>query len=196
MTLTMPAIVLLLLCWIYTSSKSYAEEIPLDPRAKQLIVQFESLSKVRPYHRRWEPKHGPWAAYLKRPFKEGLSPRERVLYEKALTAGDCDTVSALQSVGFLLLYPFLQPVHGRLGISEAFDDTVIFHSIDYRYCFNKWRLNRSLRFFDQKGLKPPLIRADLYAKRIRTITSNNTPENRAGNELCEAFGSLTRFAIY
>lgn len=173
---------------------SAAEDVPpLDPRAEALAQGIKAT--LRPGQDQSDPKTGPWAPYLKPSYASALSPRERALYKRALRNGDCDTVTALQAAGFLLLHPYLEPVHARVGVGRIFLKTVIEKLPDYRYCLARGSLRMALRFFETNRLELPLIRADYLRRGAAKTQSTDTPQNRATNELCDALSLLAKLAL-
>ncbi|MEM7774262.1 MAG: hypothetical protein AAF732_01535 [Pseudomonadota bacterium] len=167
-----------------------------DSRAKALYDAFKERKQRKLTHDLWDAEKGPWASYLGVPFKNGLSPREKKLYETAVRTGLCDTVQALQLVGFLQLYPFLRSAHARFGVSQIFKNSVIDRSLDSRYCSARSNLIIAMRYVDVYQLN---IVFPINLKRKRPIMRDPnrtiTKPERAQNSICGAMSSLVFLAF-
>ena len=129
---------------VITFSGLQAEEPQIqDPRAEKLLRELEARRSLPLSHDRWKPENGPWAAYLDKPFEDGLSPRERALFYDAQREGNCELVRSLRSAGFLLLYPFLATVHAKPYVQGHFGQTVLAEISNTRYCLIRAELTRA-----------------------------------------------------
>ncbi|MEM9030407.1 MAG: hypothetical protein AAGC70_18765 [Pseudomonadota bacterium] len=167
-----------------------------DPRAKALYDAFKERKQRKLTHDLWDADKGPWASYLSVPFKSGLSPREKKLYETAVRTGLCDTVQALQLAGFLQLYPFLRSAHVRLGVSQIFKNSVVDRSLDSRYCFARSSLIMAMRYVDVYRLS---ITFPINFKRKREVMRDASREitrhERAKNSICDAISAFVFLAF-
>jgi len=172
---------------------------PIDSRAQDLMREIEARKSLPIDHRRWRAENGPWASYLMRSFEEGLSPRERALYDAAVEEGNCVLAQSLRAAGFLLLYPYLARVHTKPYVQRYFQKTVIYGTSAASYCSAKAELNRVLELAHRERLNVLPFRALSVSEPAgRTLFDNksaDTLENRIRNSVCSGMWGLTRLAL-
>ncbi len=146
------------------SSSVYADE-RLDERLADFLNQFDKEKAERKKQReafyqyssrrKWEKayradnkrlqQNNPWRPYLKRTFRDGLTRTQKVKYDAALKALDCQTIARLSKNGFLQLYPFLEEAFKRSDIILFFEKNIVeIHTRDFRYCRVWKKLHRTL----------------------------------------------------
>ena len=178
------------------SITSAQDTYSMTPKSQELLIAIEAAKIHHESSDVWKPENGPWAAYLKKSFKEGLSQSERALYEEVLNAGDCETVKSLQLAGFLLLNPSLRAAHARNFTSEIFVKTVVEKSVEFDLCRNRSGIFSALRDIEAKKLEHllPLHIGGESEKAIHVL-SENEKGHQAFSRLCWSAAGLVRMAI-
>ncbi len=169
----------------------------MDPRAKRLLAELYARRNLPRRHSSWKPKRGPWRPFLNQSYHTALPAQEQELYATAMRLGDCQTVSSLLAVGFILKHPYLQVVHGRQNVGRIFASTVIPATIDYWFCLSNLSLNRALREIAKGGLaieRP--FPVDEFTMSIMSGVSSETRQARVLATLCRTFGNLATLAVH
>ena len=173
------------------------ESADLDPRAEKLLRELEARRSLPLSHDRWKAENGPWAAYLDKPFEDGLSPRERTLFDEAQREGNCQLVRSLRSAGFLLLYPFLAPVHVKPYVHDYFYRKILYQSHDSVACDVRSELLHAVDLARRKRLDVLPFDAGAAAKgrRPKIEAPTDSLEVRVRNTICRTLSFTKTLAF-
>ena len=88
---------------------------------------------------RWVRNTGPWARFVRQPFRDTLTTDERNEQIRAERAGRCDRVVELEATGFTRRWPHMAPIFApsfpRGDIAKSFlEDFLVEMSASYRRC--------------------------------------------------------------